>query len=132
MAERYEVYKCDLCGNIVQVLVGGDGTLDIGMRFEKMGVPVVGVPKAIDNDLAVTDLAFGLDTAVATATNAIDALHSIGEAHDRVLVLEGAPARLEAEILVDCPRPRTQLQTRESTGFLTARHRVYEVIFGTR
>ena len=72
----------------ILVLVGGDGTLNIGMRFEKMGVPVVGVPTAIDNDLAATDLAFGLDTAVATATNAIDALHSTGEAHDRVMVLE--------------------------------------------
>jgi 6-phosphofructokinase 1 len=70
------------------VVVGGEGTLEIGMRFAKLGVHVVGIPKAIDNDLAATDLAFGLDTAVTTATRAIDALHSTGEAHDRVMILE--------------------------------------------
>jgi len=70
------------------VLVGGGGTMNIGMRFAKLGVQVVGIPKAIGNDLAATDLTFGLDSAVTTATAAIDALHSTGEAHDRVMVLE--------------------------------------------
>lgn len=70
------------------VLVGGDGTMNIGLRFAKLGVQVVGIPKAIGNDLAATDLAFGLDSAVTTATAAIDALHSTGEAHERVMVLE--------------------------------------------
>lgn len=51
---------------------------------------------------------------------------------DRVLVLDGSPARIAADISVDCPRPRTQLGTRESAAFLKARHQVYEVIFGTR
>ncbi len=72
----------------VLVLVGGDGTMSMGMRFIEMGVKVVGVPKTIDNDLAATDLTFGLDTAVSTATWAIDALHSTAEAHDRVMVIE--------------------------------------------
>ena len=62
--------------------------MNIGMRLAKMGVPVVGIPKAIGNDLAATDLTFGLDSAVTTATGAIDALHSTDEAHDRVVVLE--------------------------------------------
>lgn len=70
------------------VLVGGGGTMNIGMRFAKLGVQVIGIPKAIGNDLAATDLTFGLDSAVTTATAAIDALHSTGEAHDRVMVLE--------------------------------------------
>ncbi len=70
------------------VLVGGGGTMNIGMRFAKLGVQVVGIPKAIGNDLAATDLTFGLDSAVTTATAAIDTLHSTGEAHDRVMVLE--------------------------------------------
>ncbi len=70
------------------VLVGGAGTMNIGMRFAKLGVQVVGIPKAIGNDLAATDLTFGLDSAVTTATAAIDALHSTGEAHDRVMILE--------------------------------------------
>ncbi|MGB3052389.1 MAG: ATP-dependent 6-phosphofructokinase [Polyangiales bacterium] len=70
------------------VLVGGGGTMNIGMRFAKLGVQVVGIPKAIGNDLAATDLTFGLDSAVTTATAAIDALHSTGEAHERVMVLE--------------------------------------------
>lgn len=72
----------------ILVLVGGDGTMDIGMRFAKMGVSVIGIPKTIDNDLAATDLTFGLDTAVTTATWAIDTLHSTAEAHDRVMILE--------------------------------------------
>ena len=72
----------------VLVLIGGDGTMDIGMRLAKMGVSVVGIPKTIGNDLAATDLTFGLDTAVTTATWAIDALHSTTEAHDQVMILE--------------------------------------------
>jgi 6-phosphofructokinase 1 len=124
------------------VLVGGDGTLEIGMRFAKMGVPVVGVPKAIDNDLAATDLAFGLDTAVSTATNAIDALHSTGEAHDRVMVLEvmgrhagwialmagiagGADVILIPEIHYDVDRVIDKIQARTSAG-----HRFSIIVVG--
>ncbi|MFW6067411.1 MAG: 6-phosphofructokinase [Myxococcota bacterium] len=72
----------------VLVLVGGDGTMSMGLRFMELGVPVVGVPKTIDNDLGATAATFGFDTAVGTATWAIDALHSTAEAHDRVMILE--------------------------------------------
>ena len=70
------------------VLVGGDGTMTHARRLQKLGVRVVGVPKTIDNDLAATDVTFGYDTAVTTATWAIDALHSTAEAHDRVMIVE--------------------------------------------
>jgi len=72
----------------VLVMVGGDGTMTHAKAFMDRGVSVIGVPKTIDNDLAATDFTFGFETAVATATWAIDALHSTAEAHDRVMVLE--------------------------------------------
>lgn len=75
-----------------------------------------------------------LDIFAITGTTVVFVTHDIEEAvylSDRVLVLNGEPASVEAEIIVDCPRPRTQMQTRESLGFLAARHRVHEVIFGT-
>ena len=87
VSERVQA-KLDELEIDILVLVGGAGTLDIGMRLAKMGVSVVGIPKSIGNDLAATDLTFGLDSAVTTATAAIDALHSTGDAHDRVMVLE--------------------------------------------
>jgi 6-phosphofructokinase 1 len=70
------------------VLVGGDGTMQHAMRLAKQGVPVIGVPKTIDNDLASTDVTFGFDTALNTATWAIDALHATAESHDRVMIVE--------------------------------------------
>ncbi len=70
------------------VAIGGDGSLDIARRFSEMGMPVVGVPKTIDNDLEATDRTFGFDTAVSTATEALDKLHSTAKSHDRVLVVE--------------------------------------------
>jgi 6-phosphofructokinase 1 len=72
----------------ILVLVGGGGTMNIGMRLAKMGIPVVGIPKTIGNDLAATDLSFGLDSAVTIATGAIDALRSTGKAHDQIMVFE--------------------------------------------
>ena len=70
------------------ITVGGDGTLKIAHDFYKKGIPVIGVPKTIDNDLAATVLTFGFDTAVTTATEAIDKLHSTAESHQRVMVVE--------------------------------------------
>ncbi|MCU0242289.1 MAG: ATP-dependent 6-phosphofructokinase [Vicinamibacteria bacterium] len=70
------------------IAVGGDGSLSIGYKLMRMGVPVIGVPKTIDNDLMHTNVTFGFDTAVHTATEAIDKLHSTAEAHDRVMVVE--------------------------------------------
>jgi phosphofructokinase-like protein len=73
----------------VLLAVGGDGTQSIAqLFFEKHGLPVIGVPKTIDNDLNGTDVTFGFDTALNTATVAIDKLHSTAEAHHRVMVIE--------------------------------------------
>lgn len=70
------------------VAIGGDGTLTIANEFYKLGVPIVGVPKTIDNDLSATDLTFGFTTAVDTATEALDKLHTTAESHHRVMVME--------------------------------------------
>jgi 6-phosphofructokinase 1 len=70
------------------VVIGGDGTLSIGYEFFKLGIPIVGVPKTIDNDLAETINCFGFDTAVNFATDAIDRLHTTAEAHHRIMVTE--------------------------------------------
>ena len=70
------------------VLVGGDGTMSMALKLCAMGVPCVGVPKTIDNDLAGTDCTFGFDTARDHATWAIDALHTTAHAHDRVMIAE--------------------------------------------
>jgi 6-phosphofructokinase 1 len=70
------------------VLIGGDGTLTSARDFARKGLKVVGVPKTIDNDLSATDTTFGFMTAVDTATEAIDKLHSTAESHHRVMVLE--------------------------------------------
>jgi 6-phosphofructokinase 1 len=70
------------------IMIGGDGTLRIAQRLAEKGLCVVGVPKTIDNDLAVTQVTFGFHTAVQTATDAIDKLHSTAESHKRVMVVE--------------------------------------------
>ncbi|ACV62971.1 phosphofructokinase [Desulfofarcimen acetoxidans DSM 771] len=70
------------------IVIGGDGTLKIALGFHQIGVPVIGVPKTIDNDLSATDQTFGFDTALTTATEAIDKLHTTAESHHRVMVLE--------------------------------------------
>jgi ATP-dependent phosphofructokinase / diphosphate-dependent phosphofructokinase len=70
------------------VAVGGDGSLKIAYDFFQKGIPVIGVPKTIDNDLGGTVVTFGFDTAVSTATEAIDRLHSTARSHERVMVVE--------------------------------------------
>jgi 6-phosphofructokinase 1 len=70
------------------IAVGGEDTLGAAFKLFKAGVPVVGVPKTIDNDLSGTYFTFGFDTAVACVTEAVDRLHSTAESHDRVMVLE--------------------------------------------
>ena len=70
------------------VVLGGEGTLAIAAEFDRLGVPVVGVPKTIDNDLACTELTFGFITALDIATDALDRLHTTAESHDRVMILE--------------------------------------------
>jgi phosphofructokinase-like protein len=70
------------------VAIGGDDTLTVASRLHKRGVPVIGCPKTIDNDIFGTDQTFGFDTAVNIATEALDRLHTTAEAHSRVLVCE--------------------------------------------
>ena len=68
--------------------IGGDDTLGVAVALHEEGVPVVGVPKTIDNDLGGTDFTFGFQTAVQIVTDAIDRLHTTAESHDRVMVVE--------------------------------------------
>ena len=71
------------------VAIGGEDTLGVAARlYEEQGLPVVGVPKTIDNDLSATDYTFGFDTAVSVATEAIDRLHTTAESHNRIMVVE--------------------------------------------
>jgi ATP-dependent phosphofructokinase / diphosphate-dependent phosphofructokinase len=115
------------------VVVGGDGTLAIAERFHRLGMPVVGVPKTIDNDLSGNDVTFGYQTALQTATEAIDRLHTTAESHHRVLVVEvmgrhagwialesglagGADAILLPEIPFAVDRLVAALEMRQSRG----------------
>jgi len=70
------------------IAIGGEDTLGVAKQLNDMGVPVVGVPKTIDNDLSATELTFGFDTAVQIAVEAIDRLHTTAESHHRVMVVE--------------------------------------------
>jgi 6-phosphofructokinase 1 len=70
------------------IVCGGDGTLSAACRVAEEGIPIVGVPKTIDNDVPGTDYSFGFDTAMTTVVHAVDALHSTAEAHSRVIVVE--------------------------------------------
>ena len=72
----------------VLIPIGGEDTLGVARRLSDEGIPVVGVPKTIDNDLAATDFTFGFQTAVQIATDAIDRLHTTAESHNRVIVVE--------------------------------------------
>jgi len=74
-----------LCGLIC---IGGDGSLAVAQQFHEYGLPVVGVPKTIDNDLGATEFTFGFDSAVSIATDALDRLHTTASSHERVMVLE--------------------------------------------
>jgi phosphofructokinase-like protein len=70
------------------ISIGGDGTLSIAQQLHERGLKIVGVPKTIDNDVSGTSTTFGFDTAVNTAIEAIDKLHTTAESHDRVMVME--------------------------------------------
>jgi phosphofructokinase len=70
------------------IVIGGDGSLNIADRFYQKGINIVGVPKTIDNDLSATDVTFGFNTAVDTASGALDRLHTTAESHHRVMILE--------------------------------------------
>jgi 6-phosphofructokinase 1 len=115
------------------VVIGGDGTLAIAYEFHKRGVPLVCVPKTIDNDIVETASTFGFDTAVSFATDAIDRLHTTAEAHHRVMVVEvmgryagwiavhagvagGADVILIPEIPFELDRVAEHILTRERLG----------------
>lgn len=84
ITEALEVHRLDGL-----VVIGGEGTLAASRRLhEDEGIPIIGVPKTIDNDVAATELTIGFATAVRTATDAVDKLHSTAESHNRVMVLE--------------------------------------------
>jgi phosphofructokinase-like protein len=70
------------------ICIGGDGSLLIAQQLFEAGIPVVGVPKTIDNDLGCTAFTFGFDSAVACAANALDRLHTTAASHERIMVLE--------------------------------------------
>jgi ATP-dependent phosphofructokinase / diphosphate-dependent phosphofructokinase len=87
VSEEVVRYVRDL-GLAAIVAIGGDGTMAISDGLNRLGVPMVGVPKTIDNDIVGTDRTFGFDTAVAIATDAVDRLHTTAQSHHRVMVLE--------------------------------------------
>ncbi len=70
------------------VCIGGDGTLSIAHRLSEDGVPVIGIPKTIDNDVRGTDISFGFDSAVSIATEGIDRVHTTAQSHHRVMIVE--------------------------------------------
>ena len=70
------------------IVIGGEDTLGVAYKLYEMGLPIVGVPKTIDNDLVGTDYTFGFQTAVAIACEALDRLHTTAESHHRVIILE--------------------------------------------
>jgi 6-phosphofructokinase 1 len=115
------------------VVIGGDGSLSIAHQFYLKGIPVVGVPKTIDNDIVGTTSCFGFDTAVAFAADAIDRLHTTAEAHKRIMVVEvmgryagwialhagvagGADVILMPEIPFDAQKVAEAIKRRESFG----------------
>ncbi|AHF06414.1 6-phosphofructokinase [Desulfitobacterium metallireducens] len=90
IVDRSEEVISQLQGIGVEALlaIGGDGSLSIALEFAKQGLPVIGIPKTIDNDLMATDVTFGFQTAVSTAQEALDRLHTTAESHHRVMILE--------------------------------------------
>jgi len=85
---REAVKNLERLGIDALIVLGGEGTLTIAAEFDRLGIPVCGVPKTIDNDLACTELTFGFITALDIATEALDRLHTTAESHDRVMILE--------------------------------------------
>jgi len=124
---------CRTLGIGALIAIGGDGTLAIAHKFQQRGLPIVGVPKTIDNDIVETAMTFGFDTAVSFATDAIDRLHTTAEAHHRTMVVEvmgrhagwlalhaglagGADVVLIPEIPYDIGRVAERILARERHG----------------
>ncbi|MBN2374730.1 ATP-dependent 6-phosphofructokinase [bacterium] len=84
-----DAIKCINDLNVVcLVCIGGDGTLGIAYRLYQDGVPIIGVPKTIDNDIRGTDITFGFDSAASIATEGIDRVHSTAQSHHRIMIVE--------------------------------------------
>ena len=127
--ERFRALNIDAL-----IAIGGDGSIKLASRLHEVGLPrVIAVPKTIDNDLMGTDITFGFDTAVATATEALDKLHTTAQAHERVMVVEvmgryagwialyagiagGADVILIPEIPFDIERVCEKIRRREARG----------------
>lgn len=120
-------------GLLALIVVGGEDTLGIALKLWKEGLPIVGIPKTIDNDLSNTDYTFGFDTAVNIATECIDRLHTTAESHHRIIVCEvmgrhagwiavhagiagGADIILIPEIPIDLNEVCTLIQNRHKRG----------------
>ena len=115
------------------IVIGGDGTLRTALALQQEGLPVIGVPKTIDNDIAGTDMTFGFDTAVAIATEALDRISTTAESHNRIMVVEvmgrtkgwigtyagiaaGADAILVPELETDLGAVATTIRARHRHG----------------
>jgi 6-phosphofructokinase 1 len=86
--ERRVLDHVERLGLDALIAIGGEDTLGVAAKLSATGLPIMGVPKTIDNDLRGTDYTFGFDTAVSIATEAIDRLHTTAESHHRVLIVE--------------------------------------------
>jgi 6-phosphofructokinase 1 len=138
-----EIYTVDRSAELVRnfhrlnldalIAIGGDGSMKIAHELDQRGIPIVGVPKTIDNDLDGTVVTFGFDTAVTVATDAVDRLHSTAEAHRRVFTVEvmgryagwialhagvagGADVILMPEIPFDIEKVCDKVRQREASG----------------
>ena len=115
------------------VIVGGDGSLTTALQLHRLGWPVIGVPKTIDNDLQATAMTFGFDSAVSSVVEGLDRLHTTAESHKRVMVLEvmgrhagwialwggiagGASVILIPEINFDMEKVAEVIRQREEAG----------------
>jgi phosphofructokinase-like protein len=132
-ADGYESVQKTVARNGIDglIVVGGDGTLRTALRLQEEGLPVVGVPKTIDNDIAGTDVTFGFNTAVQIATDAIDRLTTTAEAHDRIMLVEvmgrtkgwiavhaGIAAGVDAILIPEVPYDLAEI-----TRIIQSRHR---------
>lgn len=136
------VDKSDICVENIKELeidclfaLGGDGTQKSARDLSKKGINVIGIPKTIDNDVPCTDITFGFNTAVQTATDALDRLHTTAESHDRTMILEvmgryagwialasglsgGADVILIPEIPYDINKVVEKIESRKKAGRL--------------
>ena len=121
------------------LVCGGDGTLNAAATLAEAGIPIVGLPKTIDNDVYGTDYSFGFDTALGIVVHAIDQLHSTAESHDRVIVVEAmgrsvgwiavcASLAGGADVVVTPERPMTVTEVSDAIRLRRARGRKFSIV----